>query len=105
MVPTQIAAERGLSVNSPYKRAVGCRGANAETSFRPCAVRKRGHSLMRVFVAGASGVIGVRLVPLLVAGGHEVVGMTRSPGKQEGLRDLGVEPVVCDAFDADALRE
>jgi nucleoside-diphosphate-sugar epimerase len=80
-------------------------GANAETSFRPCAVRKGGHSLMRVFVAGASGVIGVRLVPLLVAAGHEVVGMTRSPGKQEGLRELGAKPVVCDAFDADALRE
>jgi nucleoside-diphosphate-sugar epimerase len=58
---------------------------------------------MRIFVAGASGVIGVRLVPLLVAAGHEVVGMTRSPGKQVGLRDLGAEPVVCDAFDADAL--
>jgi nucleoside-diphosphate-sugar epimerase len=38
---------------------------------------------MRVFVAGASGVIGVRLVPLLVAAGHEVAGMTRSPGKLE----------------------
>jgi nucleoside-diphosphate-sugar epimerase len=60
---------------------------------------------MRVFVAGASGVIGVRLVPLLVAAGHEVVGMTRTPGKQEGLRELGAEPVVCDAFHADALRE
>ena len=60
---------------------------------------------MRVFVAGASGVIGVRLVPLLVAAGHEVAGMTRSPGKMEHLRALGAEPVVCDAFDAAALRE
>jgi uncharacterized protein YbjT (DUF2867 family) len=60
---------------------------------------------MRVFVAGASGVIGVRLVPLLVAAGHEVAGMTRSPGKVEGLQALGAEPVVCDAFDAVALRE
>jgi nucleoside-diphosphate-sugar epimerase len=60
---------------------------------------------MRVFVAGASGVIGVRLVPLLVAAGHEVAGMTRSSGKLERLRDLGAEPVVCDAFDADGLRE
>ena len=59
---------------------------------------------MRVFVAGASGVIGVRLVPLLVAAGHAVAGMTRSPGKVETLRDLGAEPVVCDAFDAGALR-
>lgn len=60
---------------------------------------------MRVFVAGASGVIGLRLVPLLVAAGHEVRGMTRSPGKLELLRDLRAEAVVCDAFDADALRE
>jgi nucleoside-diphosphate-sugar epimerase len=59
---------------------------------------------MRVFVAGASGVIGVRLVPLLVAAGHEVAGLTRSPEKVEALRDLGAEPVICDAFDADALR-
>jgi nucleoside-diphosphate-sugar epimerase len=59
---------------------------------------------MRVFVAGASGVIGVRLVPLLVAAGHAVAGMTRSPGKVETLRDLGAEPVVCDAFAAGALR-
>jgi nucleoside-diphosphate-sugar epimerase len=59
---------------------------------------------MRVFVAGASGVIGVRLVPLLVAAGHVVAGMTRSPRKAEPLRDLGAEPVVCDAFDASALR-
>jgi len=59
---------------------------------------------MRVFVAGATGVIGARLVPLLVAGGHAVAGMTRSPQKAETLRHLGAEPVVCDAFDAPALR-
>jgi nucleoside-diphosphate-sugar epimerase len=59
---------------------------------------------MRVFVAGASGVIGVRLVPLLVAAGHVVAGMSRSPQKTETLRALGAEPVVCDAFEAEALR-
>jgi uncharacterized protein YbjT (DUF2867 family) len=59
---------------------------------------------MRVFVAGASGVIGLRLVPLLVAAGHEVAAMTRTPAKVELLRGLGAEPVVCDAFDAAALR-
>jgi uncharacterized protein YbjT (DUF2867 family) len=58
---------------------------------------------VRVFIAGASGVIGVRLVPLLVAAGHTVAGMTRSPGKAGGLRELGAEPVVCDVFDAGAL--
>jgi nucleoside-diphosphate-sugar epimerase len=60
---------------------------------------------VRIFVAGASGVIGVRLVPLLVAAGHTVAGMTRSPDKAAALRDLGASPVVCDVYDADALRE
>lgn len=58
---------------------------------------------MRVFLAGASGVIGVRLVPLLIGAGHTVAGMTRSPDKAERLRELGAEPIVCDVFDADAL--
>jgi nucleoside-diphosphate-sugar epimerase len=62
-------------------------------------------SLMRVFVAGASGVIGVRLVPRLVAAGHDVAGMTRTPGKLELLRGLGAEPVLCDVFDAAELRD
>lgn len=58
---------------------------------------------MRVFIAGGSGVIGVRLVPLLVAGGHEVVAMTRTPAKVELLIGLGAEAVVCDVFDADGV--
>jgi nucleoside-diphosphate-sugar epimerase len=58
---------------------------------------------MRIFLAGASGVIGLRLVPLLVAQGHQVVGMTRSAEKADRLRDLGAEPVVCDVFDAAKL--
>ena len=58
---------------------------------------------MRVFLAGASGVIGVRLIPLLIQQGHEVAGMTRSPGKVEMLRELGADPVVCDVYDAGAL--
>jgi nucleoside-diphosphate-sugar epimerase len=53
-----------------------------------------------VFLAGASGVIGQRLVPLLVAEGHQVTGMTRSPGKLDALRALGAEPVLVDALDA-----
>lgn len=59
---------------------------------------------MRIFLAGASGVIGIRLLPLLVPAGHIVAGMTRSPGKRSALRALGAEPVVCDVYDADALR-
>lgn len=60
---------------------------------------------MRVFVGGASGVLGVRLLPLLVSAGHEVAGMTRSPAKTDMLRNLGVQPVLCDVFDAHALRD
>lgn len=60
---------------------------------------------MRIFVAGASGVIGVRLIPLLVAAGHAVAGMTRSPEKAGLLAGLGAEPVVCDVFDAAALTQ
>lgn len=60
---------------------------------------------MRIFLAGASGVIGVRLVPLLVSDGHVVAGMTRSGAKTERLRELGAEPVVCDVYDPVALTE
>jgi uncharacterized protein YbjT (DUF2867 family) len=60
---------------------------------------------MRIFLAGASGVIGTRLVPLLVDGGHVVAGTTRSAEKAERVRRLGAEPVVVDVYDAEALRE
>jgi nucleoside-diphosphate-sugar epimerase len=60
---------------------------------------------MRVFVAGATGVIGRSLLPMLVSGGHEVVGMTRSEEKAGLIRELGAEAVVADAFDADGLRD
>jgi len=58
---------------------------------------------MRIFLAGATGAIGRRLAPLLVAAGHEVIGTTRSPGKVDALRKAGVEPLVIDVFDAAAL--
>jgi uncharacterized protein YbjT (DUF2867 family) len=58
---------------------------------------------MRVFVAGATGVIGIRLVPLLVDAGHAVAGTTRSPQKAIELSAMGAEAVVCDVFDPDAL--
>jgi nucleoside-diphosphate-sugar epimerase len=60
---------------------------------------------VRVFVAGGSGVLGTRVVPLLVADGHEVAATTRSPEKVDALRRLGATPVVCDIFEADELRE
>jgi nucleoside-diphosphate-sugar epimerase len=60
---------------------------------------------MKVFVAGATGVLGRELVPQLVARGHEVVGMTRTASKQDGLRALGARPVVADALDPDAVAQ
>lgn len=59
---------------------------------------------MRVFVAGASGTIGIPLVKALVEAGHQVTALTRSPEKQESLRALGATPAVADALDAGALK-
>ena len=60
---------------------------------------------MRVFVAGASGAIGTRLVPQLIENGHEVVGTVKTPGKAERVRAVGAEPVVLDLLDAGAVRK
>jgi uncharacterized protein YbjT (DUF2867 family) len=60
---------------------------------------------VKIFVAGATGVIGVRLVPLLVEAGHQVAGMTRSEAKVEVLRDRGASAVVCDVYDPSQLNE
>ncbi len=59
---------------------------------------------MRIFLAGATGTIGRRLVSLLIQAGHEVTGSTRAMEKAAGLRAVGVKPVVLDAFDADAVQ-
>ncbi|WP_040689823.1 NAD-dependent epimerase/dehydratase family protein [Nocardia vinacea] len=58
---------------------------------------------MRIYLAGATGVIGTRLLPLLIEAGHEVAGMTRSAAKADQVRAVGAEPVVCDVYDLDAL--
>jgi 2-alkyl-3-oxoalkanoate reductase len=60
---------------------------------------------MKIFLAGATGVLGRALVPRLVARGHEVVGMTRSASKQDLVRSLGARPVVADALDPDAVAQ
>jgi nucleoside-diphosphate-sugar epimerase len=57
----------------------------------------------RVFLAGASGVVGLRLVPLLLDAGHQVTATTRSAAGAEALRAFGIEPVVVDVFDAETL--
>jgi nucleoside-diphosphate-sugar epimerase len=54
---------------------------------------------MRIFVAGAGGAVGRRLVPLLVAAGHEVTGTTRSEARLTGIAGLGARAVVADILD------
>jgi nucleoside-diphosphate-sugar epimerase len=60
---------------------------------------------MRVFVAGATGAIGARLVPQLIERGHEVIGTSRSPQKADLLRAQGAQPVVLDVLNARAVRD
>jgi len=60
---------------------------------------------MRVFVVGASGAIGTRLVPQLIERRHEVIGTSTSPDKSEHIRALGAEPIVLDLLDPRAVRE
>jgi nucleoside-diphosphate-sugar epimerase len=60
---------------------------------------------MRVFLAGATGAIGRRLTPLLVAAGHSVTGATRSAEKAERLKGQGAQAAVVDVFDAKALHD
>jgi uncharacterized protein YbjT (DUF2867 family) len=57
---------------------------------------------MRVFVAGATGAVGRRLVPMLLASGHEVIGSSRSPRRVERLRALGATEVHWDKRPPDA---
>ena len=60
---------------------------------------------MRVFLAGAAGVIGRRLLPMLVEAGHDVTGTTRRDDRAPRIREHGAEPVVVDVFEAPALTE
>jgi nucleoside-diphosphate-sugar epimerase len=59
--------------------------------------------VMKIFLAGAAGAVGKRLLPMLLDAGHHVVGTTRSTTKADALRAAGVEPIVVDVFDAPAL--
>ncbi|RUU11705.1 NAD(P)-dependent oxidoreductase [Mesorhizobium sp. USDA-HM6] len=58
----------------------------------------------RIFLAGASGAIGRRLIPQLLGAGHQVTATTRQSVKVDELRALGADPVVVDVFDAGGLR-
>jgi nucleoside-diphosphate-sugar epimerase len=59
--------------------------------------------MTKIFLAGASGAVGARLTPLLVENGYDVVAMTRTPAKQDALREAGATPVVADGLDREAV--
>ena len=59
---------------------------------------------MRIFLAGATGVVGRRAVPLLAGAGHEVTALGRSPEKLRQLERMGARPVTVDLFAAEAVR-
>jgi 2-alkyl-3-oxoalkanoate reductase len=59
---------------------------------------------MRVFVAGATGALGRRLIPALVVAGHTVTATTRNTDKFTQLRDLGAEPLAVDGLDETAMK-
>ena len=59
---------------------------------------------MRILVAGATGAVGLQLVPQLIAAGHSVVGTTRTAAKVELIRRMGAEPAIADGLDAQAIR-
>ncbi|MBT1515241.1 NAD-dependent epimerase/dehydratase family protein [Bradyrhizobium sp. SRL28] len=59
---------------------------------------------MRILVAGATGAIGLELVPQLIAAGHTVVGTTRTTAKAEIIKRMGAEPAIADGLDAPAIR-
>jgi UDP-glucose 4-epimerase len=58
---------------------------------------------VRIFLAGATGVIGIRLLALMLVEGHVIAAMTRTHGKIDRLRAAGVTPVLCDLFDQGSL--
>jgi nucleoside-diphosphate-sugar epimerase len=58
---------------------------------------------LKIFLAGAAGVIGRRLVPLLLERGYEIHGTTRSPDRARDLERWGARPIILDAFDRPAV--
>src|SRR2546430_1878004 len=89
----------------PWHRNPHCANATDGVTGVPRFIvgRKTRHRVMRVFLAGAAGAIGRRLVPLLLGAGHKVTGTTRSTATAKELERAGVTPAALDIFDAAAV--
>src|SRR5215471_9173996 len=59
---------------------------------------------MKIFVAGGTGAIGRPLIAELLANGHALVALTRSPEKAQVFVEQGIEPAIADVFDTDAVK-
>src|SRR3954453_20153805 len=104
-----------MSVHDPPRRTTGGRcdinAAGPATCHRPCPSTVigtvsdtiEGRVGMKVFVAGATGAVGKRLVPMLLASGYDVTAATRSAEKASWLSAVGANPVVVDALDRNAV--
>ena len=81
------------------------RRSSARPPLRVFLVQKRfgRNLLMKIFVAGGTGAIGHPLIRQLLARGHTVAALTRSPEKAQALVDDGIEPAIADVFDAEAV--
>src|SRR5262249_51400660 len=85
---------------------IDCQAGPGPASGGALPARESTHAegkIMRVFVTGATGVLGRHLVPGLVAAGHQVTATTRTPGKMAQLRKAGAEPVLVDGLDREAV--
>src|SRR6188768_755731 len=90
---TQMAVTPGAARSSPGRKPIAGQSTNVYEMSR----------MMHIFVAGATGTLGLPLVRELVARGHTVTGLTRSPHKRALLEALGAQAVVADALDAPGL--
>src|SRR5208282_908617 len=104
-IPTSFRARRRKSSKKKRKSAKRRWRARPRSPRRWSGSRARRETIaVKIFVAGASGAIGRRLTPLLLAAGHAVTGMTRTTKTVRELEAAGVHAVVGDVFDAAALK-
>src|SRR5215207_910526 len=101
--PVTSPAAASRDNNCPSSDVTDGRAGLSQVSETDSGIRKV--MVMRVFVAGGTGVLGRRLVPQLVARGHQVTATTTGPGKLGLLEQLGAEAVVMDGLDAASVGE